>query len=157
MKKALAVFWCCCIITIVHAQQNIETQKVSVKESNPTAWTTYISNNYVKIDYRFVECDPPYGYDAQYILIRITNLSHKPFKLSWHHELYYGNDCTTCGYTDEYGFEVTAEGNVVLEGSCGYEDDFQLKIFSRFTDKAYKGGAKPLSAFQFNNLTLTFI
>ncbi|MEX1001591.1 MAG: hypothetical protein WDZ35_05710 [Crocinitomicaceae bacterium] len=135
--------------------QTYQTDLIQIGETNPINWTTYLSNSDFKIEYKLTECDPAYGYDAEYVVIRITNLTSSKMALSWNMDIYYQGKCKTCNYPEEYGYQLGVAPNQTLSGDCEMDANYRLKIFSKFTDPKAKN-TSILSAFQLNNLKVKF-
>ena len=138
------------------AQQQYSTELISTNvkgTDNPSDWQLYFDNQEIKIEYKFVDCDPVSGMDNESVLLRFTNNSSNKLLVSWHLHLSYDGTCRTCDYPEEYGYEMSIEPNEVIEGDCDDEEGYKVKIFSKFIDENYSKGAQ-LTAFQLANLEI---
>lgn len=138
------------------SQEQYTTDLVNTRENHPTEWISYIKNDKISIEYKYIECNPSIGYDSEFIVFKITNLSAGNITLNWNMNLYYNGVCKTCDYLDEYGYSLTIPKGQDIEGDCTLESIHQVKIFSKFIDSQAKNTAL-LTAFEFGNLTLTEI
>ena len=130
----------------------IDPPVVSVEVNKPADWTIYFDHPHFSIEFKFVECDPKYGYDAEYILLRFKNKTDNKLTLEWHTQSYYDGACKTCDYPEEYTFSIGLPPNAEKTGECLVETRYrQLKIFSRFTDSQAKNNTR-LTAFKLANL-----
>lgn len=134
----------------------IETTKIEFVEDveHSNEWEVYLSELDYKIEYRFIDCDPPMGYDQEMVIFRFTNRTNQKIVFNWHILSDYNGVCKTCNYPDEYGYGVTLEAHEEKEGSCSLYEEYNLKVFSKFIDVNYTKGEQ-LSGFQLGNMTLT--
>jgi hypothetical protein len=130
--------------------ENVPTTQINIKTTHPTDWVTYAETSSFRIEYVFVDCDPNSGLDYEAVFLRVTNLTGTPIVLSWHADLFYDEDCKTCG-KDEYDRSISLGANEMKEAGCEIESIQKLRIFSKFTDAVYSKGAQ-LTAFQLSNL-----
>lgn len=150
MKKILILFFL--LGTIGSYGQTISTNLVETRGNYPTDWTIYVDETDFSIEYKFVDCQPKYGYDAQYLILKITNKTASKIALEWNSEVYRDNKCNTCNYPDEYHFSISIAANEVVIGNCDLESDRNLKIFSKFIDPQAKNTSH-MTAFKLGNLT----
>jgi hypothetical protein len=134
-------------------QENTSGQKL---DRTIVEWTPLKSFDNVLIEYRFITCEATVGYDKEIIQLRITNTTSENIELSWHMYLYYNGICKTCDYPYEYKYSLSLTPNQVLSGDCALDSDHQLKIFSKFSDPAYKGGSQ-LTDFELHDLKIITI
>jgi hypothetical protein len=154
MKKYLIALTVLILSTNCFSQEENSTNLIAVPEESSTDWQVYYSNNQITIDYKFENCDPEMGYDQQQVILKVTNHTDSKLEISWHALLYFNDKCRTCDYEDEYTFYVGLAPNETKSGSCSvYSQDFQLKIFSKFTD-ANATNEKVLSSFDLSNIII---
>lgn len=154
----LSTFICGLFINLLaFGQQPVTTTVIDVTTKKPTKWSTYIDLQNLKVEYKFVNCDPSMGFDQELLILRFTNKSDEGLAVSWHAQQYYGGNCKTCDSPDEYGFSINLAPDDTQEGSCELESARELIIFSKFTDINYHGDATPLTSFQLNALIVSTI
>ena len=154
----LSTFICGLFINLLaFGQQPVTTNLIDVTTKKPAKWSTYVDLQNLKIEYKFVDCNPSMGYDQELLLFKFTNKSDAQVSIAWHAQQYYGGTCKTCNYPDEYGFSLVLEAGESDEGSCALEAKRELVSFSKFTDINYHGEAAPLTSFQLNGLIVTTI
>lgn len=148
-------FICALLLTYAtFGQESVTTNLVDVQLNHPTNWKTYINNNLVKIEYKFVECAQNIGYDQEFMMIRVKNKTNQTIQLEWRSDQFYNDVCRTCSYPDEYTYQLSLSPNEVIEPDCSLETERKLRLFSRFTDSNYNGVEENLSDFQLSNLTI---
>jgi hypothetical protein len=83
----------------------------------------------IKITTAPLHCDvPSEGYQADLISLTITNTTNEVKTVSYSFELYYDNNCATCGH-DEYLYTQTLQPNQTLQGVCLDRNNMGLTIF----------------------------
>lgn len=136
------------------AQQEIPTNTINTRDSHPLEWVSYFENDQIKIEYKFLNCDPSMGYDFEQVIFKFENKTSTKIDIDWHIHLYYNNKCATCDYPIEYSRTLRLIGNESKEGNCDRETIDELKLFSQFTDANYTKGSK-LTGFQLASFILT--
>ena len=154
MKLLLTAIMFLLYASISFSQNEIITPTIDCKSVHPTDWEIYTSNLDFKIEYKFVDCDPPMGYDQEMVLLKVTNRTREDLAFNWHAILFYSEDCKTCDFEDEYSFGVNVPPLQSVEGSCSLYEGYELKIYSAFIDVNYTKGEK-LVSFELGNLTVT--
>jgi len=156
MNKLLSITAILLLCSVSFAQQ-FPTNTIELYANDaPIAmngWQIYHETSNFRIEYNREDCDPSSGLDQEVIHFRFTNLSSNDIVLDWQLDLYYDGECKTCG-VGEYLRNVTIPANQVIETDCENGPNAQYRLFSKFIDPAYSGGAR-LTAFQLNNLSLT--
>lgn len=132
--------------------QQTQMPIVDCKVSHPSDWEIYYFTDDFKVEYKFVDCDPPMGYDKEMVLLRLTNTSRGILEFDWHMKMWYDGECKTCDWYDEYHYTVTVNPESQVEGSCDMYADHQTKIFSAFIDVNFTKGDK-LTSFELGGLT----
>ena len=83
----------------------------------------------IKITTAPLHCDvPSEGYEADLIALNITNTTNEVKNVSYSFELYYDENCATCGH-EEYIYTQTLQPNQTLQGVCLDRNNFGLTIF----------------------------
>ena len=83
----------------------------------------------VKITTASLHCDvPSEGYQADLIALTIVNTTNELKTVSYSFELYYDENCATCGH-DEYLYTQTLQPNQTLQGVCLDRNNMGLTIF----------------------------
>mgnify|MGYP003645776114 CR=1 FL=1 len=152
MKKTI-LFAILLISIIGHSQEQINTNTINTSSFLESDWIVYVSSPKFKIEYKTSNCDPSKGFDFIGIIFKITNLTSKKINFYWEKELFYAGTCRTCGYTDEYSYNVSVAPNSSIEGDCENQSGFNLKIFLKFNDEIYSEG-DALTSFKLSNLQL---
>lgn len=154
----LSTFICGLFINLLtFGQQPVTTNLIDVTTTKPTEWSTYIDLQDLKIEYKFVNCNPSIGYDSEMLLLRFQNKSSQNLSVSWHSKQYYDGTCKTCSSPEEYGFSIDLEAQETEEGTCELDAAIELKIFSKFTDINYHGEPTSLTSFQLGELIVSTI
>ncbi len=74
---------------------------------------------------------------AEYIYLRVTNLTSHPLTISFRVDHYYvGTGCGTCN-NDEYQYSFTIPANLTISGDCSFSTThhYNLSIFKKFITK----------------------
>lgn len=88
-----------------------------------------IQQNGIKITTAPLHCDiPAEGYQADLIALTIVNTSNEVKTVSYSFELYYDDNCATCGH-DEYLYTQTLQPLQTLQGVCLDRNNMGLTIF----------------------------
>ena len=130
----------------------VSTDFVSTSDLTTFDWTTYAENSEVKLEVKRSDCYVNSGLDKQYFLIRLTNMTQSDVTISWNMELFYNNDCKTCGM-DEYLWQINLAPNGTAVGDCQVGSLNKLRMFSKFIDANYSSNDE-LTGFQFKDLTV---
>lgn len=130
------------------------TNTVDTKVNHPSNWQTYFSNSDLKIEYKFVDCDPAMGYDKEVVMLKFTNLSSDELNISWNLESHMNGNCTMCNYPDEYFNTLSLSPNEIIEGSCDIYSEMKFRLFSKFIDANHSSGPQ-MTAFKLNNLSIS--
>tara|TARA_B100001059_G_scaffold33731_1_gene27051 strand:- start:8002 stop:8457 length:456 start_codon:yes stop_codon:yes gene_type:complete len=134
---------------------NISTNAIS-----PNNWTKYYSDNDVKIEYQYMNCEYSDRFNQEFVILKMTNLTNKNFSISWVNESWYDKKCINCSEnrTDEASNKVLIPANQVLVGDCDIQDN--LRIFSKFSDRIEDmPGIKKivkLTKFKLKNINVTY-
>lgn len=141
-----------CLIISMSAFSQISTNHVSTAEINHFNWTTYVDNQSFTIEFKRTDCDLDSGLDKQYFFVRITNKTQTQINLNWEMDMFYNDDCKTCGI-DEYKRHYSLDPLESVEGECAIGADNKFRLFSKFIDAHYTNTSE-LTGFQFSNLIL---
>jgi hypothetical protein len=141
-----------CLIFSLYAISQISTNHVSTVEINHFNWTTYVDNQDFSIEYKRTDCDVNSGYNQQYFFVRITNKTQNEINLNWEMDLFYNDNCRTCGI-GEYQWQYKLDPLQSVEGECTVGAENELRLFSKFVDPNYTNTSE-LTGFQFSNLSL---
>lgn len=123
---------------------------------NQTEWKLYKEVTGLQIYTNDLNChDNQNGIHNQFICFQFINNSNETMTVSWQHELWYNDKCTTCGRpaNNENTYKIILAPGESIEGNCDKTSSSGLKIFSNFINTAK--GSK-LSKFEFKNLEVTF-
>jgi len=138
------------ICFVVTAQ--ITTDYISTSSLNTFSWTTYAENEEIKVEVKRSDCYVNSGLDKQYFLIRITNKTQFSISVNWEMELFYNDDCKTCGI-EEYLWQIDLVPNGTAVGDCQVGSENKLRMFSKFIDTNYSSDDE-LTGFHFNKLSI---
>jgi len=107
----------------------------NLESSTPNNWTSYYSDNEVKIEYQYTDCQYLESFNQEFVILKITNLTNKQINISWNNESWYDKKCINCNDDkDGESFnEVLINANQVVVGDCSTQNS--LRIFSKFCDK----------------------
>ena len=134
------------------ATAQVSTNYVETSTLNTFDWTTYAESPEVKVEVKRTDCYVNSGLNSQYFLIRLTNKTTDHVSVSWNMELFYNNDCKTCG-VGEYLWQIDLAPNASVSGDCQIGSEHKLRLFSKFIDANYSG-TDELTGFHFRNLIL---
>ena len=144
-----------CLTSLVlcfFATSQVSTDFVATSNLNSFDWTTYAENSEVKVEVKRTDCYVNSGLNSQYFLIRLTNKTNSDVSVSWNMEMFYNNDCKTCG-VGEYLWQIDLGPNGTASGDCQIGSEHKLRMFSKFIDANYSSNDE-LTGFQFKNLTI---
>ena len=133
---------------------------ISTYAESPNNWTKYYSDNDVKIEYQYMNCEYSDRFNQEFVILKMTNLTNKNFSISWVNESWYDKKCINCSEnrTDEASNKVLIPANQVLVGDCDIQDN--LRIFSKFSDRIEDmPGIKKivkLTKFKLKNINVTY-
>ena len=101
----------------------------------PNNWTTYYSDEVVKIEYQYTNCEYSDRFNQEFVILKITNLTNNNLSLRWVNESWYDKKCINCSEnrTDEASNKVLIPANQLVVGDCDIQDN--LRIFSKFSDR----------------------
>jgi hypothetical protein len=101
----------------------------------PSNWTTYYSDNDVKIEYQYTNCEYSDRFNQEFVILKMTNLTNHSLSISWDNESWYDKKCINCSEnkTDEASNKVFITANQIVSGDCDIQDN--LRIFSKFSDR----------------------
>lgn len=139
------------------AQQFATSAVALVSNDEPIAmngWQVYHETPEFRIEYNRVDCDPSVGVDFEAIHFRFINLTSNDITLNWHIDLYYNDDCKTCGGDSEYSRNLVIPANQTVETDCESGVNAGYRLFSKYNDPVYDRGDL-LTSFQLSNLTMT--
>ena len=140
------------MVFCLSASAQISTNHVSTSDINSFDWITYVDNQEVKIEYKRTDCDLNSGLDKQYFLLRVSNKTQNEISVNWEMDLFYNDDCKTCGI-GEYEWQIDLGAHQSVEGECTNGSENKLRMFSKFIDANYSNPAE-LTGFKFGNLTV---
>ena len=102
---------------------------------SPNNWTTYYSDNDVKIEYQYTNCEYSDRFNQEFVILKMTNLTNHNLSISWDNESWYDKKCINCSEnkTDEASNKVFIPANQQVRGDCDIQDN--LRIFSKFSDR----------------------
>ena len=123
-------------------------------------WTTYYSDNEIKIEYQYTNCEYPERFNQEFVILKITNLTNNDINVSWYNESWYDKKCINCSdeKSDEAFNKVYLKANEKVLGNC--IDQNSLRIFSKFSDKIENmPGIKKivkLTKFELKNINISY-
>lgn len=141
-----------CMVLGTFSFAQIPTDFVATSDITTFNWVTYVDNQDVKIEYKRTDCDLNSGLDQQYIFVRIRNKTQNEINLNWEMDLFYNDNCKTCGI-NEYQWQYKLAPLQSVEGECTIGAENELRLFSKFIDANYTN-TSVLTGFQFSNLLL---
>jgi hypothetical protein len=50
---------------------------------SPNNWTTYYSDNDVKIEYQYTNCEYSDRFNQEFVILKMTNLTNNNLSISW--------------------------------------------------------------------------
>ena len=85
---------------------------------SPNNWTTYYSDNDVKIEYQYTNCEYSDRFNQEFVILKMTNLTNNNLSISWVNESWYDKKCINCNDDkDGESFnEVLINSNQVVVG-----------------------------------------
>jgi len=126
----------------------------------PNNWTTYYSDNDVKIEYQYTNCEYSDRFNQEFVILKMTNLTNNNLSISWVNESWYDKKCINCSEnrTDEASNKVLIPANQLVAGDCDIQDN--LRIFSKFSDRIEDmPGIKKiveLTKFELKNINISY-
>ena len=55
----------------------------NIYAGGPNDWTTYHSDNDIKIEYQYSNCEYPEFFNQEFVVLKITNLTNKDLTVKW--------------------------------------------------------------------------
>lgn len=150
MIKTFFIFLLVALPSFMFAQGGSD-QKVKSRE-----WQGLVDQSDYKIQYRYNICDlKEDGIVKEEVYLQVSNLTNDTLRVSWDLELFYGERCYNCqGENDELKISFVLQPNEIIEGSCGDENRYHLRLFSKFMN----GEAESkLSDFNLRNLKINTV
>ena len=94
-------------------------------------WITYHTDNDIKIEYQYINCEYPEQFNQEFVVLKITNFTNKDLTVSWQNESWYDKKCLNCSddFSAELLKEIDLKANEVLVGNC--KEPNNLRIFSK--------------------------
>jgi hypothetical protein len=127
--------------------------------SQSNDWELYYSDNQIKIEYTYQNCEYTEQFNSEYVVFKITNTTNQNITVEWQEQLWYDDICSNCEQDNiESRKIINLEAEERLEGECNINSN--LKIFSKFLDKIEDLpilGVKKiatLSRFELKNITI---
>ena len=106
----------------------------TLSASNPTEWETYFENDSVKIEFTYKNCEYTEQFNSEFVIFKISNLTHTPFTIEWNQQLWYNDICSNCEQeSTEFRTNQIIKPQEILQGNCGPYN--QLRIFVKFTEE----------------------
>ena len=108
---------------------------INTQAETPNNWTDYYSDNEVKIEYQYTNCEYSDRFNQEFVILKITNFTNKNFSVNWINQSWYDKKCINCSdnSTEEALTEIYVPANQVVVGDCNIQDN--LRIFSKFSDR----------------------
>lgn len=118
-------------------------------------WTSLVKNESIEIQTQTLLCDrPDQGTSNEYRYIKVINLTNKKIKVQFDKEIWFNNECHTCGReSEEYTVTVTLNPKQETAGNCN-DGERALEVFSRMPSG---GTTSVLTGFKANNIRVTEI
>ncbi|MGV3631393.1 MAG: hypothetical protein ACO1O6_09305 [Bacteroidota bacterium] len=145
--KNLFILLCAMLPSLFFAQGG---SGIKVKSQD---WQELTIQNDYKVLYRYNICDlKEEGIVKEEVYLQVMNLTNDTIRVSWDLELLYGDRCYNClGENDELKISFVLNPNETIEGLCGDENKYHLRLFSKFMN----GEAdSKLSDFNLRNLKI---
>lgn len=102
-------------------------------QENNNLWEAFKAADELKIETKTSDCHLDNAFHQQWKLFRMKNTTSRVLKVSYHLDLYYNNECSTCNSVEyEYTFEL--QPHQTLGGECSLESPQGLHAFVRFLD-----------------------
>ena len=110
-----------------------------------------IDQSGIKITTAPLHCEvPSEGYEADLIALTITNTTNEVKTVSYSFELYYDENCATCGHAENI-YTYTLQPQQILTGVCLDRNNFGLTIFDHMPAHLTK---TKLTDFNIQNVTV---
>ena len=122
-------------------------------------WEEYYSDNQIKIEYTYQNCEYTEQFNSEYVVFKITNTTNQNITVKWQEQLWIDDNCINCELNSpEFRKEIKISANHITSGDCKTSNN--LRIFSKFTERLedMPGVNKivSLSKFELKNLTITY-
>jgi hypothetical protein len=93
-------------------------------------YTLLKSENKVNIYQKSINCNLENGkINNDLIFLKVENTNSHSVTVTWHYDLYFDNNCISCGDNVEYDFKITLKPGESVEPKCIINDPTTLKIF----------------------------
>ena len=108
---------------------------LNIYAGGPNDWTTYHSDNDIKIEYQYTNCEYKEFFNQEFVVLKITNFTNKDLTVKWNNESWYDKKCINCSNKEnnETQNEIFIKANEIVLGNCN--DQNSLRIFSKFSEK----------------------
>ena len=107
-------------------------------------YSTFLKNDKIEFSAKWINCERPEdGLYAEYVLMKVQNLSTETLVISWYNDIYRNETCTNCDHDlPDRKRTLTLEPGQTLEGDCIPGPNNGLRVFSKWLRMENK---KPLS------------
>lgn len=117
----------------------------TIKSEN---WQLYKTQDGVQVYYKLNECNDIHnGIHKQVIAIKLVNTNSYEVRIQWKNELWYNDNCYTCGQDKENYVKRMLNPDESLESNC--DTNVDLNIFVKYLNYNDK---PELKKFEFKNI-----
>ncbi|MBN2745233.1 MAG: hypothetical protein JXR34_00765 [Bacteroidales bacterium] len=123
------------VVSMTSAFKTTTSKKVAVADAILSSeWIVYETIDNVTISYKVEDCtDEVNGLFTQELFLKVENKNSKDVQLTFNTALWFNNQMTHDGTSDETKVSLKIAAGKTLSGSC--KENPQLKIFIGFNDE----------------------
>lgn len=126
------------LLTIILVLTSICGKAQEVKRT--ADYTPFLKNEQIEFSAKWINCERPQdGIYAEYILMKIQNLSKQTLVISWYNDIYMNESCTNCDHSlRDRKRTITLQPGQTMEGDCAPGLNVGLRVFSKWLRMANK-------------------
>lgn len=138
LKFITALFFLGGLLSSALAQNNTETE-----------WSLHKEHPKLRVESKLTTCNIEDGIQTSIYLMKFTNKSSSPIKVTYFREYYYeGEGCVTCP-NNEYKSTLTIPAGATVVGSCDNENsqNQHLTMFKEYSNNPRLNGSRKFEKF----------
>lgn len=119
------------------------------QNNSETEWSLHKEHPKLRVESKLVSCSYADDIQADVYLLKLTNKTNAPIKVTYFREFYYvGEGCATCP-NDEYKTVITIPAGATLEGNCdsNNNENQHITMFKEYSNNPRLNGSRKFEKF----------